>query len=70
MEGRIAALRQIEAAADQRHSPTAYDIALITRFDSWADYDAYRTDPYHLDPVLVHMGAAAELVATVDFESA
>jgi hypothetical protein len=70
MEGRIPSLIAVEVAADERHASNAYDIALRTSFESWPDYDAYRVHPYHLDPVLAHMHAAAESAAVVDFESA
>ena len=69
MDGRIPTLRAVEVAVDERHASNAFDIALRTTFASWPDYDAYRIHPYHQDPVLAHMHAAAETAAVVDFES-
>jgi hypothetical protein len=69
MDGRIATLRSVEVAVNEREAPNSYHIALRTTHDSWGDYETYRTDPYHVDTVLAHMGAAVEHSASVDFQS-
>lgn len=69
MEGNIEVLRGIEVGVNRRDTPNSHDIALVTRFDSWEDYDAYRVHPYHVDPVLKHMHAAAAKAAVADYET-
>lgn len=64
----IETLRGLEVGADVTRSGRSYDLALITRFDHAAGYQAYREHPVHL-PVLAHMSEAAESVIAVDFES-
>jgi hypothetical protein len=68
MEGRIDVLKGLEVGINQRDTPNSHDIALVTRFESWEDYDAYRVHPYHVDPVLKHMHAVAAGAAVADYE--
>lgn len=67
MEGQIPQLRAIEAGANVVESARAYDIALVTHFDSLADMEAYQVHPLHQD-VSAQLRAASEAVAAVDFE--
>ncbi len=69
MRGEIDVLRDIEVGVDALHTERSYDLALVTRFDTWDDYRAYRTHPYHVDPVLKHMHTAATTAAVVDYET-
>lgn len=70
MEGRVPSLAEIEVGVNEADLPNAYDIVLITRFESWEDLAAYRAHPYHVDPVLKHMHVAAAEAVVVDFEGA
>lgn len=66
MEGNIPQLRGIEVGVNVVPSPRAYDIALITRFDSLADMEAYQVHPFH-QGVLAHMREVMESAVAVDF---
>lgn len=68
MEGKIDVLRSIEVGVDILHSERSYDIALITKFDSMADLDAYQVHPVH-QKVIEHMSTVRESAVAVDFES-
>lgn len=68
LAGDIETLRGLEVGRDVVRSSRSYDLALITRFDDMAGYEAYRQHPLHL-PVLAHMHEAAESAVAVDFES-
>ena len=67
MAGRVPTLRSIEVGVDQLSTPRAVHIALITRFDDRAGYDAYAVDPIHKE-VLAHMGTVVAKAAVVDWE--
>lgn len=67
MEGKIAELKQIEVGVDQLDTPRSYHIALVTQFETWADFDVYREHPEH-KPVLAHMAEVVEHAAVVDYE--
>lgn len=67
MQGKIAQLRHIEVGVDLLGSERSYHIALVTRFDNWADFEAYRNHPVH-QPVLTHMAQVVEHSAVVDYE--
>ena len=68
MEGRVPTLRSIEVGVDQLRTPRAVHIALITRFDDRAGYDAYVVDPVHKD-VLAYMSTVVEKASVVDWEA-
>ncbi len=67
MAGRVPTLRSIEVGVDALKTPRAVHIALITRFDDRAGYDAYAVDPIHKE-VLAHMATVVEQAAVVDWE--
>ncbi len=69
MDGKIDLLRHLEVGADVIRSERSYDLALVTKFDSLADLQAYQVHPYHAGEVLPYMKAAAESVIAVDYES-
>lgn len=69
MLGRVPTLQAIEVGIDLVHSERSYDLALVTRFEDWTGFEAYREHPYHRDPVLAHMHAVAAGAVTVDFDS-
>ena len=68
MQGQIPVLRSIEVGVDVVKSQRSYDLALITRFDSLADMQAYQAHPYHQNVVLKHINEVTELRVAVDFE--
>lgn len=68
MEGQIEQLKYIEVGVDIIHSARSYDIALITKFDSMADLDAYQVHPVHKQ-VIEHMNNVRESSVAVDYES-
>lgn len=67
MDGQIPHLRAIEAGANVVESARAYDIALLTRFDSLAGMEAYQVHPLHQN-VSAQMRAASDAIVSVDFE--
>jgi hypothetical protein len=68
MAGRIPTLRALEVGLPAPEDTRSYDIALVTRFDDWAGLAAYRSHPYHQDPVLKHMHEHAAAATFVDYE--
>lgn len=68
MEGQIDVLKSIEVGIDVLHSDRSYHIALITKFDSMADLEAYQVHPVH-KKVIEHMTQVREASVSVDFES-
>lgn len=68
MEGKIAPLQTIEVGVNVVPSLRAYDIALITRFASLADMEAYQAHPIHQD-VLQTLRQATDTSVAVDFET-
>lgn len=67
LAGKVPALRSLEVGQDVVRSPRSYDVALIARFDSLAEMQAYQVHPYHQE-VLTYMQAAAAAIIAVDFE--
>jgi hypothetical protein len=50
------------------HSERSYDIALVTKFDSMDDLQAYQVHPVH-KKVIEHMTLVREASVSVDYES-
>lgn len=69
MAGKIPVLRHLEAGMDVVRSERSYDLALVTKFDSMADLDAYQVHPYHAGEVVPFMKANCSSVVAVDYES-
>lgn len=69
MNGKIDILRHLEVGMDVIHSERSYDIALVTKFDSMDDLQAYQVHPYHAGEVLPHMKSVCSSSAAVDYES-
>lgn len=67
LAGKVPALRSLEAGQNVIRSPRSYDVALIARFDSLADMQAYQVHPYHQE-VLAYMQATSATIIAVDFE--
>lgn len=68
MEGKIEELKYIEVGTDVLHSERSYDIALITKFDTMADLEAYQVHPVH-KKVIEYMSQVREASVSVDYES-
>lgn len=67
LKGKIPVLRHLEVGTDILHSERSYDIALIAKFDSMDDLQAYQVHPVHLE-VAKYIMAAKESAIAVDFE--
>ncbi|MFZ3382378.1 MAG: Dabb family protein [Candidatus Methanoperedens sp.] len=68
LKGNIPFLRYLEVGIDVLRSERSYDIALITKFDSMEDLQAYQVHPFHLE-VAKYITAVRESTIAVDFES-
>jgi hypothetical protein len=69
MAGKIDQLRHLEVGVDVIRSERSYDMALVTRFDSLDDLQAYQVHPYHAGEVIPHMKSVCSSIAAVDYES-
>jgi hypothetical protein len=69
MAGKIPQLRHLEVGTDIVRSERSYDLALVTRFDSLEDLQAYQVHPYHAGEVVPYVRAAASSILAVDYES-
>jgi len=49
MKGKIEYIRDLEVKVDIRRAETSYDIALIAKFETMADYEAYLPHPVHME---------------------
>jgi hypothetical protein len=67
MKGKIPQLRYLEVGVDILHSERAYDIALITKFESLGEMQNYQVHPIHVE-VSKYMTSARESAITVDYE--
>ena len=68
MQGKIEQLRHLEAGIDVIRSERSYDIALITRFDSLEDLQAYQVHPYHAGEVVPYMKSVCSSIVAVDYQ--
>lgn len=69
MDKEIPLLRHLEAGVDLIRSERSYDIALLTKFDSLEDLQAYQVHPYHAGVVIPHMKSVCSSIVAVDYES-
>jgi len=69
MDGKIDLLRHLEVGIDVIRSERSYDIALMTRFDSLEDLQAYQVHPYHAGEVVSHMKAVCSSIVAVDYKN-
>ncbi|MDU0460231.1 MAG: Dabb family protein [Geobacteraceae bacterium] len=69
MDGQIPLLRHLEAGVDVIRSERSYDVALITRFDSLEDLQAYQIHPYHAGEVVPFMKSVCSSIVAVDYEN-
>ena len=49
MQGKIDTIRDLKVAPDIRRAETSYDLVLIAKFDSFADFQAYLPHPVHVE---------------------
>jgi len=69
MEGKIDLLRYLEVGVDLIHSERSADVALVTRFDSMDDLQAYQVHPYHANEVAAYMRSVSSSVVAADYET-
>lgn len=69
MDAEIPFLRHLEAGIDVVRSERSYDIALVTKFDSLEDLQAYQIHPYHAGVVVPHMKSVCSSIVAVDYEN-
>lgn len=69
MQGKVEMLRYLEVGVDLIHSERSADIALVTRFDSMEDLQAYQVHPYHANDVAAYMRSVSSSVVAADYQS-
>ncbi|WP_291632681.1 Dabb family protein [Clostridium sp.] len=69
MEGNIPQLKGVEVGADVLHTDRSFDLALITKFDSLEDMNAYAVHEYHVNEVLKYLKPMLESSKVVDYEN-
>ena len=67
LDGEVPQLRSITVGVNVVDSPRAYDIALVTTFNTHEDLKAYQVHPAHLD-VLEYMKKVVDTSVSVDYE--
>ncbi len=68
LAGRIPRLRHLEVGVNGVHSDRSYDLALMAKFDSLEDLQAYQNHPAHVKVVKYMQGVRQSAIA-VDFET-
>jgi hypothetical protein len=68
MRGVVSSLQRIEVGLDVMGSARSWHMVLDTRFDNRAGYEAYATDPAHLE-VLGWLKTVVAESSTVDYVS-
>ncbi len=66
MRGEIDVLKDIEVGINFSKEERAYDIVLITEFDSKEDLKAYASHPFH-QKIISYMKTTAKSSKVVDF---
>jgi len=69
MTGKIPQLRHLEVGTDIVRSDRSYDLALVTKFDSLEDLQAYQVHPCHAGEVVPYVRSVSESIVTVDYET-
>jgi len=69
MWGRIPELRSLEVGTDLLRTERSYDLALVARFDSLADLQAYQIHPLHAGEVVPHVKSVCSSILAVDYET-
>jgi len=47
MKAKIEVIREFEAGINEGENPSAYDVSILSTFDSWDDLEVYRFHPVH-----------------------
>jgi hypothetical protein len=68
MQHELPMLRSVEVGLNAGDDPRAFDVSLITRFDSMRDLEAYRVHPHHQE-VIAHMKSVTSQSVVVDYET-
>jgi len=68
MRGKVEQLRHLEIGIDELRTERSWDVALITRFDSRADMEAYLVHPVHKAAAAV-LAELREASIVVDWEA-
>ena len=68
MRGKIEQLRHLEIGIDTLRTERSWDLALLTRFDSRADLEAYAEHPVHL-AAIASFRDVRESTCVVDWET-
>ncbi|MBI5587215.1 MAG: Dabb family protein [Deltaproteobacteria bacterium] len=68
LSGKVPVLRHLETGTDVIRSARSYDIALIAKFDTIEDLEAYQNHPFHVE-VAGYMAGVRESAIAVDYES-
>lgn len=68
LDGKIPQLRHFEVGANILESYRSYDLALLARFDSLEDLEAYQQHPAHVE-VVKYLQGVRQSVVTVDYET-
>lgn len=69
MQGKVEMLRHLEVGTDLIHSERSADLALVTKFDSLEDLQAYQVHPYHANEVAAYMRGICSSVVAADYQS-
>jgi predicted GTPase len=69
MEGKVEMLRHLEVGLDLIHSERSADIALVTKFDTMEELQAYQVHPYHANEVAAYMRSVSSSVVAADYET-
>lgn len=67
MQGSIPGLLSLEVGVDILRSERSYDIALVAKFDSLQDMQAYQVHPLHVE-VAEYMATIRESSVAVDYQ--
>lgn len=67
LDGRVPQLRYLEVGIDFIRSERSYDLALVAKFDSREDLQAYQVHPFHVK-IANYMASEKESAVAVDYE--
>lgn len=68
LEGNVPQLRHLEVGIDVIRSDRSYDLALVAKFDSLEDLQAYQVHPFHVQ-IANYIAGVRESAIAVDYES-
>jgi len=68
LDQKVPVIRSLNVGVDVARRERSYDIALVARFDSMEDLEAYRVHPEHRK-VADYLKEVSSSIASVDYES-